>query len=288
MIRKCVLIYLFYQILFSFRVNGYKPVFLLHGILTGEESMQLIVDEIKKAHPGTIVYTTDRFSGWSSLENAWHQVQEFGNDLVNISQQHPEGIHLVGYSQGGLIGRVVLETYANHNVKTFISLSSPQAGQYGSAFLHLIFPNLVEKSAFELFYSRVGQHTSVGNYWNDPHHQELYYKYSAFLPFANNEKLTANSTQFRDNLLKLDKMILIGGPDDGVITPWESSHFGFFNHENNVVPMKSRRIYVEDRIGLQTLDKMNKLKLLTFEKVRHFDWHRNAGVIRKAVIPYLD
>lgn len=86
----------------------------------------------KQAHPGTIVYNTDRFSGWSSLENAWHQVEEIGNDLMSVCERHPEGVHLVGYSQGGLLARVILEVFGDHNVKNFISLSSPQAGQYGS------------------------------------------------------------------------------------------------------------------------------------------------------------
>lgn len=38
----------------------------------------------------------------------------------------------IGYSQGGLIARGILEVCGNvHNVKTFVSLSSPQGGQYG-------------------------------------------------------------------------------------------------------------------------------------------------------------
>lgn len=201
---------------------------------------------LNQAHPGTIVYNTDRFSGWSSLENAWHQVDELGQDLMEICKRHPEGVHLLGYSQGGLLARAILEAYGDHNVKNFISLSSPQAGQFGSksikihdfwnrlflcsyfeisvtaAFLHLIFPDLASKTAYNLFYSYVGQHTSVGNYWNDPHQQSLYYNFSSFLPYVNNEILTYNSTRFRENLLKVDQMILIGGPDDGVITPWQS------------------------------------------------------------------
>lgn len=80
------------------------------------------------------MYNTDRFSGWSSLENAWHQVDELGQDLVDISNRHPEGIHLLGYSQGGLLARAILETRSDHNVKNFISLSSPQAGQFGSMY----------------------------------------------------------------------------------------------------------------------------------------------------------
>lgn len=91
-----------------------------------------------------------------------------------------------------------------------------------AAFLHLIFPGIALKSAFELFYSRVGQHTSVGNYWNDPFHQSLYFNFSEFLPYINNAISTDKSKDFKEGVAKLEKMVLIGGPDDGVITPWES------------------------------------------------------------------
>jgi palmitoyl-protein thioesterase len=89
-------------------------------------------------------------------------------------------------------------------------------------FLHLFFPSLTCEEAYELFYSSVGQHTSVGNYWNDPHHQELYYKYSAFLPYVNNQ--LNDSAVYREALTKLNRMVLIGGPDDEVITPWQSRY----------------------------------------------------------------
>jgi hypothetical protein len=49
-----------------------------------------------QVHPGTIVYATDRFIGWSSLAPMWHQVDSLAADLLNISKAHPEGIHLVG------------------------------------------------------------------------------------------------------------------------------------------------------------------------------------------------
>lgn len=83
-------------------------------------------------HPGTKVYVTDRFAGWSSLESAWHQVQEIGQDVLSLCDKHPDGIHLLGYSQGGLISRSILQAFPEHCVHNFISLSSPQAGQYGS------------------------------------------------------------------------------------------------------------------------------------------------------------
>lgn len=159
---------------------------------------------------------------------------------------------------------------------------------YIAEFLHLIFPSLVAKTAYNLFYSYVGQHTSVGNYWNDPHQQALYQEYSSFLPYVNNEIVTGNSTRFREGLTSLRRMILVGGPHDGVITPWQSSHFGYFDAKNRVIPMQKRDVYQNDSIGLKTLDSTGRLTLLTVPGVRHFEWHMNVHVIRVAILPFLD
>jgi palmitoyl-protein thioesterase len=82
-------------------------------------------------HPGTEIYFIDRFNNWGSLENALGQIDGFFDDFEEIFNKHPEGVHVLGYSQGGLLGRALIQFYKNHNVKKFISLSSPQAGQFG-------------------------------------------------------------------------------------------------------------------------------------------------------------
>lgn len=47
-------------------------------------------------NPDTIVYNLGQFAGWSSLENAWHQVDELGKELMSICTLHSEGVHLLG------------------------------------------------------------------------------------------------------------------------------------------------------------------------------------------------
>ncbi|XP_034098103.1 lysosomal thioesterase PPT2 homolog [Drosophila albomicans] len=268
--------------------NAYKPVVILHGILSGAESMTLLVRHIEKLHPGTVVYNCDKFDGWYSLENDWWQVEQFRDYIDQIGRLHPEGIIVLGYSQGGLLARAAIQSLPNHNVKTFISLSSPQAGQYGTSFLHLIFPDLAAITAFELFYSKVGQHTSIGGYWNDPRRQSLYMKYSEFLPLINNEKITSNSTSFKMGMVRLDKLVLIGGPNDGVITPWQSSHFSYFNDSLDVVPFNKRKIFMDDSIGLKTLLEAEKLIIIVKPFVHHLSWHTNRKVINQVIMPYLD
>ncbi|CAH1109160.1 unnamed protein product [Psylliodes chrysocephalus] len=117
--------------IFNTLAYNYKPVILLHGILTGPESMELIKSRIEEKHPGTIVYNIEQFGGWSSLENMWYQVQQISQYISNITIKHPEGVHFVGYSQGALLGRTILQANPNHRILRYISLSGPQAGQYG-------------------------------------------------------------------------------------------------------------------------------------------------------------
>ncbi|CAB0039029.1 unnamed protein product [Trichogramma brassicae] len=138
--------------------------------------------------------------------------------------------------------------------------------------------SVVCSTAVKLFYSSVDQHTSVGNYWNDPHHQKLYYKYSQFLPFVNNEKITTNTSTFKEGLTKLQRMVLIGGPDNGIITPWQSSQFGYYNVNETVGEMRDRDEYQNDLIGLKTLDKNKKLILHTVPGIPHFMWRKNMSI----------
>ena len=64
----------------------------------------------------------------------WEQVEAFGAVAQQVSNENPGGIHLLCYSQGGLVCRGIIETMPDLNVSTFVSLSSPQAGQYGGMF----------------------------------------------------------------------------------------------------------------------------------------------------------
>ncbi|XP_030749830.1 lysosomal thioesterase PPT2 homolog [Sitophilus oryzae] len=269
-------------------IYSYKPVILIHGILTGAHSMEIIKARIEEKHPGTVIYNIDSFEGWSSLDNMWYQVQQITETLYNVTEEYPHGIHLLGYSQGALLARTVLQANIDHKVHNFISLSGPQAGQYGTQFLHLYFPGLALETAFELFYSRVGQHISVGNYWNDPYHQKLFLEYSNYLPYINNELPSNKSEDFKNALLKLKKMVLIGGPDDNVITPWQSSQFGFYNSNGTVVNFMNREIYTEDKIGLKTLYDQKRLKIITVPGINHFQWHINVSIVDNYILPYLD
>lgn len=118
--------------------------------------------------------------------------------------------------------------------------------------------------------------------------QKLYYKYSRFLPYVNNERNTTKSGKFKRGITKLQHMVLIGSPEDGVITPWQSSHFGYYDANETVIAMRNRPIYMDDSIGLKTLDENGKLTLITVPNVPHYEWHKNVSIVDDFLLPYLD
>ena len=89
----------------------------------------------------------------------------------------------------------------------------------------MIFHKAVKKTVHRIFYTSPGQKYSVANYWNDPHHQAGYLQNCKFLPYIDNVVPSTQSATFKANFRRLDQLVLIGGPDDGVITPWQSRYF---------------------------------------------------------------
>ncbi|TSN03394.1 Lysosomal thioesterase PPT2-A [Bagarius yarrelli] len=140
--------------------NGYRPVIIIHGLFDGPKQFINLTSFINKTHPGTNVTTVDMYDDMASLKPLWKQVRGIKKVIEPIMEHAKDGVHLICFSQGGLVCRGLIATLSKHNVHSLIFLSSPLSGQYG---------------------------------------------------------------EWRENFLAIKKLVLIGGPDDGVITPWQSS-----------------------------------------------------------------
>lgn len=181
---------------------------------------------------------------------------------------------------------------------------------FAARLLRMFFPTLVKEEAYKFLYSKVGQYISVGNFWNDPHHRSLYLKYNKFLPVINNEAFNSSSDR-KSGIAKLKKLVLIGGPDDEIIEPWQSrysiffllnswsvllvlmtnspfSHFAFYNENETVIPLQQRTIYEQDTLGLKKLDEKGRLHMFSVSGVHHHFWHRNETVLKNYILPWLN
>ncbi|XP_035991399.1 lysosomal thioesterase PPT2 [Fundulus heteroclitus] len=268
--------------------DGYKPVVIVHGILDGPKEFETLSTFIKKVHPGTEVHTISLYNNLESLKPLWMQVRDFKKAIKEIMNKSPKGVHLLCFSQGGVICRAVLSTSPNHNVHTFISLSSPLAGQYGDTdYLKKVLPNHAKKMVYIFCYNKMGQKMSMCSYWNDPHHRADYLRGNTFLPLINGEKPHKFMKEWRENFLRIKKMVLIGGPDDGVITPWQSSYYGFYDAREDVVEMRNQEFYKRDTFGLRTLDARGDVSVCVQSGVEHTHWHSNFTVFTNCIEKWL-
>lgn len=266
-------------------VAGYKPVIVMHGINDDAKGMTTMVEFIQDAHPGTEVYNVDAFNNLDSFVNMWEQVDGVQKLIDPFISNATEGVNLLCYSQGGVLCRGFLESFADHNVKTLISLSSPQAGQFGdTVYFDFFFPNLTRDEFYLICYSDYGQDISFCDYWNDPLQQDGYEKYCKFLYPLNKGENAA----YKTNFLALENLVLIGGPDDGVITPWQSSHFGYYDKQLNVQPYQNQSFYINDSFGLKTLDREGRIHVYEVAGVEHVHWHINKTVFDLYIEPWLN
>ncbi|KAM6910490.1 lysosomal thioesterase PPT2-like [Xenentodon cancila] len=233
-------------------IDGYKPVLIVHGIFNEPKDFKTLIRFIKKVHPGTEVQVVNLYNNLNSLMPMWRQVLDVGKVISNIMSKFPNGVHLLGFSQGGLVCRAVLSLIPNHNVHSFISLSSPLAGQFG-----------------------------------DPHVKEEYLKSNVFLPLLNGEKPHSRMKEWKKNFLRIKKLVLIGGPQDGIITPWQSSFYGFYDRNEKVVGMTNQEYYKSDAFGLKTLDARGDVSMCIVPGVKHTEWKMNFQVFRRCIERWL-
>lgn len=184
--------------------------------------------------------------------------------------------------------RALLSVMDEHNVDSFISLSSPQMGQYGDTdYLKWLFPTSMRSNLYRICYSPWGQEFSICNYWHDPHHDDLYLNASSFLALINGERDHPNATAWRKNFLRVGRLVLIGGPDDGVITPWQSSFFGFYDANETVLEMEEQPVYLRDSFGLKTLLARGAIVRCPMAGISHTTWHSNRTLYDACIEPWL-
>ncbi|BFZ05701.1 hypothetical protein BsWGS_08740 [Bradybaena similaris] len=269
---------------------GYKHVVFMHGLFAGPSEFSYFNGLIQKLHPGTPTTMVESFVKLKSLTRLKTQVKQITAELLPVlTNKSSDGTILICYSQGGMICRWLLASI-EHNVDTFISLSAPLAGQYGvTGYIKQWFPDLTKDHAYKWMYTSLGQIVSVANYWNDPHQQNLFEKFSDFLAVLNNQSTTVNprSQEFRNNFLRIKNLVLVGGPDDQVITPWQSSQFGMYNASEIVLPMEEQKWFQNDAFGLRTLTARGGVHTHTFKGIGHNGWHADDGVFATCIKPWL-
>jgi len=273
----------------GFCAKQYKtPVIFIHGCPGNEHDGDIIGSVLNEKHPGQPFYSLAVDGGDESFKNLYVQLNDYQHAIQSIINSHPDqfanGFHLLGHSQGGIIGRAVVQASDNFNIRNFVSVSGVQAGIYGGC---EDFGYSDCEALTQHFYSPDFRNTySIAQFWRSPNRQ-TYLEGCGFLPYLNNE--LDPDPSLKNNTLRLNHMYLFGSDTDEAIIPWQGALFAFYDSDGEtIIPMEKQEYYIHDTFGLRTLDKTHRLSLKNVPGLHHVAWIQDRDVIAKYILPCLE
>jgi len=263
-------VYFISILLYVSLAQNIRPVVLMHGLLADSGVMDDAKSWIEQDFPG--IYVKNMDIGDGRLDSMFMQMNKQVENFAFQVQTDPKlkyGFNLIGHSQGGLIARAYIERYNNPKVHNFISWAGPHGGQYGVPEVNTWcsdstcpwladLMSLISEGAWTETWMQ--DNFSFSTYWKDPFEYGEYLNVSSFLADINNEKPQKNST-YKQNIMSLNTILLVYSTAEDTVIPSTSPTFAFYKigQDTEVIPLQNTDQYIQDWLGLQTLDKNKKL-----------------------------
>lgn len=252
------------------------PVLIWHGLGDNyaAEGINDIAELIQDINPGTFVYpirvaedpSSDR-SG-SFLGNTTEQIAQVCADIA----AHPilstaPAVDALGFSQGGLFLRAYVQRCNDPPVRSLVTFGSPHNGIADYAPCGAT--DWLCKGAMALLHTNtwsafVQSRLVPAQYYRDVDPEtdlptEEYLENSNLLADINNERASKRES-YAKNIASLENLVLFSFEEDTTVIPKESEWFAEVNKTTTeVTPLRERKLYKEDWLGLKALDKKGGL-----------------------------
>jgi palmitoyl-protein thioesterase len=268
--------FVFVHCTFGQNENSTTPIVLWHGMgdsCCNPMSMGSIKKLLQKEIPG--VYVLSLEIGKNVIEDTENGFFMNVNSQVSMvceqlskDEKLKNGYNSIGFSQGGQFLRAVAQRCPQPAMKNLISVGGQHQGVYGlpkcpaSAKICGAVRRLLNYGAYESF---VQNSLVQAEYWHDPLDEAKYREKSIFLAEINNENVQ-NDT-YKQNLLKLQNLVLIKFLKDTMVVPPESEWFGFYapGQAATIQQYNETELYQKDRIGFKQLVDQGKVAFLALD-----------------------
>lgn len=210
-------------------------------------------------------------------------------ETIKSTPELQSGYNIVALSQGSVIGRGVIQWCEDGPpVNNMVSLGGPHAGTASVPYCGSYFFCLVADWIMELgiYSSYVQNHLGPAGYVKIPTDLKAYYKGCQFLPRLNNELEDSRNATYTERFSSLNQLVLIMFEQDNVLIPRETAWFGYFpaGSVDTVLAYNETDLYIDDWIGLKTLDEAGKVTWISFPR-GHL--HINETEMSTHIVPYL-
>ncbi|KAJ9138162.1 Palmitoyl-protein thioesterase 1 [Pleurostoma richardsiae] len=246
------------------------PLVIWHGL--GDDyaasGLRQVGELAEAANPGTLVYfvrmdesaSADRTATFSG--NVTEQVAKVCADLA----AHPilstaPAVDALGFSQGGQFLRAYVERCNRPPVRSLVTFGSQHNGitDFRACAPRDFLCRGIMYALKNNAWSRYVQGSVVpAQYFRNPTEYDKYLEYSNFLADVNNEREYKNAT-YKENIAALVNFVMYMFEDDTTAIPKESAWFEEING-TEATPLRARKLYTEDWLGLRALDRKGGLR----------------------------
>lgn len=180
-----------------------------------------------------------------------------------------DGFGAIGFSQGGLFLRALIERCPNVTVSKLVTFGSPHMGVLELPLCEREDDWVCQRRNAllkrQVWNSPVQKLIVPAQYFRDLLQYANYLEHSNFLCEVNNERDEKYDAEAKARFEKLEKLVLIKFDRDKTLVPKESAHFQEVGVRGQVVPIEQTRLYKEDLIGLRKLLKEDKVDFYTID-----------------------
>uniref|UniRef100_A0A7S3KB39 Palmitoyl-protein thioesterase 1 n=1 Tax=Euplotes crassus TaxID=5936 RepID=A0A7S3KB39_EUPCR len=187
-------------------------------------------------------------------------------DKIHQDEQLKDGnFSILGISQGAVISKYIIEYCPlKHPVRSIVTFGGPHMGvSFAPTFpketwLGTALAWIINKFVYFNFMQYL---VAPADFWIDPTNPQGYLKHSRFLAEANNER---NFDQNRKDLwLALKHARFVKWEQDTTIIPRESSWWGMYSPDYNIVSRFDTEVYKKDLIGIRTLEEEGRADFIS-------------------------
>eukprot|EP00703_Trepomonas_sp_PC1_P001900 JAP94706.1 Palmitoyl-protein thioesterase [Trepomonas sp. PC1] len=240
------------------------PIVVMHGMGMSKDGMKYLIQTVNQTYPDSHIQNCEIGNGRidSVMMTVRDQVDEL-SQCINNDIRLKDGFIAFGFSQGGYLLRNYIQNY-NHikyPALRFVGLSNPLGGFFcgDESKCYPTIQILVNIVPHNIIYTEFLQNLiTASNYWRDPKELDDYLEVAFDLPLLDN--LRDYDEQRKTNFMSVDKYILFGSPNDGLISPWKSAFFGQFgNNDSHILNYWERPDFNDDNFGLKTMHEQNRI-----------------------------
>ena len=201
-----------------------------------------------------------------SLLDNFHSIAQKACMKITQDENFDGEFNILGYSQGGLIGRYIVENCEmKGTVRNFVTLGTPHMGvnfvPYCPPGSNVLCEWLNKVTKYLVYYSIVQDWIAPAGYFRDLHQIQNYFSSSTFLASLNNELEKSQEAAVRKNRFSsLKNALFIMFEADSVIYPKESAWFQELDKAGHLKSLDQSEYYTKDFFGLKTLVDSGKAK----------------------------